>query len=445
MNEMAAVGASNRDQQPLASFEESKRRIEAASRYLPGGVSSNFRLGMVPTPLVIERAEGPYLFDVDGNRLIDYYLGMGPMILGHNPPAIRQAVAAQLERGLLYGAQSPVEAELAELFCAMVPCAEKLRFASSGSEAVQAALRLARAATGRKVVVKFEGHYHGWFDNILVSVAATPASAGDDARPNRNPGSTGQDETAWRNVEVLGWNDLAAVDQRLAARDVAAVIMEPAMCNAGSILPSEDYLPGVRNACTRSGTVLIFDEVITGFRVAPGGAQQLFGVTPDLATFGKCLANGFPVAAVAGRADLLDLFVTGGAVHGGTYNAQPVSMAASLATLQALADGRAHREIARLGKRLMEGISARLTEAGIPAVVTGFPQIFHVAFGLAEPARSYRDLMRMDRPRYVRFCGEMLKRRVRVLERGAWFLYTTHDEQVIDETLAAVSEAAAEC
>ncbi|MDR3535672.1 MAG: aspartate aminotransferase family protein [Acetobacteraceae bacterium] len=444
MNDVSA-SRPNREHPPFAVFDESKRAIASASRFLPGGVSSNFRLGMTPTPLVIERADGPFLFDVDGNRLIDYYLGMGPMILGHNPPAIREAVVAQLERGLLYGAQSRLEAQVAELFCTMVPCAEKLRFTGSGSESVQAALRLARAATGRSVVIKFEGHYHGWFDNVLVSVQATVDNAGDARRPNRNPGSTGQDPTAWGNVEILGWNDLAAVEARLAACDVAAVIMEPIMCNAGGILPVDGYLQGVRDACTRAGTVLIFDEVVTGFRVAPGGAQQLFGVTPDLATFGKCVANGFPVAAVAGRADLLDQFVTGGAVHGGTYNAQPVSMAAAFVTLNALADGHAIAGIAPHGKRLMAGIAAHLAEAGIPAQVSGVPQIFHVGFGLTRPAHTYRDLMGMNRARYVRFCGEMLKRRVRVLERGAWFLSTTHDEAIIDETLAVVAEAAQAC
>src|SRR5579875_979628 len=203
------------------AFDESRRRIAEGAQFLAGGASSNFRLGIAPTPLVFERADGPYLHDVDGNRLIDYYLGMGPMILGHKPEAVQRAVAAQLERGFLYGAQSVLEAETAELFCTLVPCAEKLRFAGSGSEAVQAALRLARAATGRRVVLKFEGHYHGWFDNILVSVNATAENAGDAAHPNRNPGSAGQDETAWGTVEVLGWNDLEAVETRLAAGDVA--------------------------------------------------------------------------------------------------------------------------------------------------------------------------------------------------------------------------------
>jgi glutamate-1-semialdehyde 2,1-aminomutase len=434
----------NSEAQPPARFDESRRLIAAASQRMPAGVSSNFRTGMVPTPLVFERAEGPYLFDVDGNRLIDYYLGMGPMILGHNAEPVRRAAMTQLEKGFLYGGQSRLEAEAAELFCSLVPCAEKLRFCGSGSEAVQAALRLARAATGRSTVVKFEGHYHGWFDSILVSVAATPANAGDAAHPNRNPGSTGQDASAWGHVDVLTWNDLAAVQARLARGDVAAVIMEPAMCNAGAILPHPGYLEGVREACDRAGTVLIFDEVITGFRVAPGGAQQRLGVTPDLATFAKAVANGFPVAAVAGKAALLDIFATGGAVHGGTYNAQPICMAATVATLKALADGRVMAGIETQGRRLMEGIATHLKAAGIVATVTGFPQIFHVAFGLEKPAEDYRDLMRMDRARYIKFCGALLERRVRVLERGAWFLSSTHDSLVVDETLAAVAQAAAE-
>jgi glutamate-1-semialdehyde 2,1-aminomutase len=431
------------DSQPHATFDESRRLIAAADRHIPGGVSSNFRLGISPTPLVFDRADGPWLFDVDGNRLVDYYLGMGPMILGHSPEVVRRAVLEQMERGILYGGQSRVEAQAAALFCELVPCAEKVRFASSGSEAVQAALRLARAATGRNSVVKFEGHYHGWFDSVLVSVSATPDTAGERSHPNRVAGSTGQDPSAWGTVDVLPWNDLAVLERRLAAGDVAAVIMEPAMCNAGAIAAVPGYLQGVRAACARSGSVLIFDEVITGFRVAAGGMQQLSGVTPDLATFGKCVASGFPVAAVAGRADLLDRFASGGAVHGGTYNAQPVCMAATLATLRALADGSVIDSIAPHGRRLMDGIAQALAAAGIEATVTGFPQIFHVAFGLSSPPRDYRDLMRMDRARYVRFCGELLKRRIRVLERGAWFLSATHDAAVVDETLAAVREAAA--
>ncbi|MBV8912158.1 MAG: aminotransferase class III-fold pyridoxal phosphate-dependent enzyme, partial [Acetobacteraceae bacterium] len=258
------------------TFDESRRRMAEAARYLAGGVSSNFRLGMSPTPLVFERASGAYLHDADGNRLIDYYLGMGPMILGHTPTDVIAGVRDQLERGILYAGQSPIEVEAARLVCATVPCAERIRFNSSGSEAVQAALRLARAATGRRTIIKFDGHYHGWFDNILWSTAP-PAGANAPVA-----GSKGQPAEAGADVVALPWNDLAALQDRLARGDVAAVIMEAAMCNAGAIQPLPGYLEGARAACTDTGTVLIFDEVITGFRLAPGGAQERFGVTPDL-------------------------------------------------------------------------------------------------------------------------------------------------------------------
>lgn len=430
----------------FARFDASRAQIEAACAHIPGGVSSHFRLGISPTPLVFERAEGPWLFDLDGNRLIDYYLGMGPMILGHSPAGVRQAVVEQLERGILYGGQSRLEAEVAALFCELVPCAEKVRFAGSGSEVVQAALRLARAATGRKRIIKFEGHYHGWLDNVLVSVSlpvqAATASVSSSVNHDRVPGSVGQDEPSWEHIEVLPWNDLGVLESRLAGGDIAAVLMEPAMCNAGAIAPLPGYLEGARAACSKAGTLLIFDEVITGFRLAAGGAQARFGVTPDLATFGKCLANGFPAAAIAGRTDIMDLLARGGVVHGGTYNAHPVCMAATLATLRALADGRLIEAIEPRGNRLMQGIRQALDEAGIVARVDGYPQIFHVAFGLSSPARDYRDLMRMDRALYVRFCTELLKRRVRPLERGAWFLSTEHDDAVIDASLQAVRGAA---
>lgn len=426
----------------ICAFDESARRIKENARWLAGGVSSNFRLGMAPTPLVFDRGEGPYLYDVDGNELIDYYLAMGPMILGHSPKSVRDAAAAQLDRGLLYAGQTDVEAEAARMICAMVPCAERMRFASSGSEVDQAAIRLARAATGRMTIIKFEGHYHGWFDNVLWSNAPTLEAAGPEDAPNRVAGSLGQDKNAGLHIEVLSWNDLAAVERRLEKGDVAGVIMEPAMCNAGSIKPAPGYLEGVRAACTKHGTILIFDEVITGFRVGPGGAQKLFGVTPDIATFAKAIANGFPVAAIAGRADILDLFAKG-VLHGGTFNAQPVAMAATVATLKELTP-ELYATIAKRGTRLMDGIRTELSAAGIKAVVTGFPQIFHVAFGIDKPARNYRDLVPMDRPRYVKFTTALLRHGVRALERGAWFMSIAHDDAVVDRTLEAVAAAARE-
>ncbi|WP_306118977.1 MULTISPECIES: aspartate aminotransferase family protein [unclassified Roseitalea] len=419
------------------SFDRSSQEIENNKAVMPGGVSSNFRLGMAPTPLVIERGDGPFLYDIDGNRLIDFYLGMGPMILGHRPSPVIEAVNAQLERGILFAGQTSIEAEAARLVCKLVPCAERMRFNTSGSEAIQGALRLARAATGRQTVLKFEGHYHGWFDNVLWSVAPPADHAGPANAPQLVAGSKGQLDSGAQGLAVLPWNDLEAVRARLADEDVAAVIMEPAMCNAGAIHPRDGYLEGVRQACTDTGTILIFDEVITGFRLAPGGAQERLGVTPDLATFGKAIANGFPVAAIAGRADLMEL-CTQGVLHGGTYNSQPVSMAATAATLKALTP-ELFATIEERGTALMEGLRALFAAEGVTASVKGFPQIFHVAFGLNAPARDYRELARMDKAAYRAFCTAMLHRGVRLLERGAWFMSSTHDADVVEQTLAAAA------
>jgi glutamate-1-semialdehyde 2,1-aminomutase len=425
------------------TFERSRDLVARNAQWIAGGVSSNFRLGMAPTPLVFDRAEGPWLFDADGNRLIDYYLGMGPMILGHSPQGVRDAVHRQVDIGILFGGQSEIEARAARMICEMVPCAERIRFGSSGSEVVQAAIRLARAATGRRKIVKFEGHYHGWLDNIMWSTAPALNAAGPRDALVAVPGSLGQEAEAAEGIVVLPWNDLDALAARLAEGDVAGVIMEPAMCNAGVIAPLPGYLEGAREACSREGSILVFDEVITGFRIAPGGAQQVFGVTPDLATFGKAIANGFPVAALAGRADLLDMFAGGGVVHGGTFNAQAVAMAATVATLEALTPA-LFATLEERGSRLRDGIAARLSDAGIVASVTGFPAIFFVAFGYGEPARDYRDLARRDQPGYRAFTSSLLARGVRALERGAWFTSIAHDDAVIDATLDAVAAAARE-
>lgn len=426
------------------SFARSAQSVAAAGAHLPGGVSSNFRLGVSPTPLVVTHAKGPYVFDADGNQLIDYYLGMGPMILGHDPPEVVAAVKAQLDRGLLFGAQSEVEYEAARLVCAMVPCAERVRFNCSGSEAVQAAFRLARAATGRATILKCEGHYHGWFDNVVWSVAPGPADFGDADAPTHVAGTPGQDPFSDRALDIVVWNDLDRLAARLRRGDVAGLIMEPAMCNTSAIRPEPGYLEGVRALCDETGTVLIFDEVITGFRVAPGGAQALLGVTPDLAVFGKAIANGLPVAAIAGRAALMDMMVTHKVMHGGTYNAHPLGMAATVATLSALADGRVHAAIAERGQRLMDGIETILRDRQVAGRVQGFPGIFHVSLGRREPIRDYRDATTTDKAAYVRLTTAMLSRGVRSLERGAWFLSLAHDEAVIDRTLDVFEAALVE-
>jgi glutamate-1-semialdehyde 2,1-aminomutase len=417
------------------TFDASADRVRRASAHVPGGVNSNFRLGISPTPLVVERGEGPWLVDADGNRLIDYYLGMGPMILGHNPRAVIDAVKAQLERGLLFAAQSEIEYEAAALFCALVPCAERVRFNCSGSEAVQAAFRLARAATGRTTILKCEGHYHGWFDNVVWSVAPPADAMGPADAPSHVGGTPGQDPHSDGGLDVVVWNDLDRLEARLRRGDVAGLIMEPAMCNTSAIHPRDGYLEGARRLCDAHGVVLIFDEVITGFRVAPGGAQAVFGVTPDLAVFGKAIANGLPVAAIAGKAEIMDLTVTKKVMHGGTYNAHPLGMAAVKATLAAIADGAVHAAIDRQGRRLMAGFGEILERRQVAARVQGFPSIFHVSLGRRAPIMDYRDTLATDKAAYVRLTTAMLARGVRALERGAWFLSSEHGDPVIDETL----------
>ncbi|HEY0266966.1 MAG TPA: aspartate aminotransferase family protein [Rhizomicrobium sp.] len=429
------------------SFERSAALIAENAKYIAGGINSNFRIGMQGGPLVFRRGEGPYLIDADGNRLIDYYCGMGAMVLGHTPAPVRQAVKDQVDKGILYAGQSEVEFEAAKILCDRIPGAQRIRFGSSGSEVAQAAFRLARAATGRRIILKFEGHYHGWFDNILWSTAPSRLecenAAGPQDAPVKAPGSVGQDAGDGAGLDVIGWNDLARLEARLARGDVAGVIMEPAMCNQGAIAPASGYLEGALAACRKHGALLIFDEVITGFRLGRSGAQARFGVTPDLSIFAKAIANGFPVAAIAGRADLLDLFVTGGVLHGGTFNAQPVAMAAMVATQQALTP-QLYEDWSKRGLRLRNGIAAILQEAGIKAQVTGFELMFHVGFGLDAPARCYRDLLRCDKALYVKFAYALLQRGVRVLERGAWFVSSAHDDAVIDATLDAVRGAARE-
>ncbi len=426
----------------MTTFEGSRQLIAEASQSLPGGVNSNYRLGIAPTPLVFERGEGPYLYDADGNRLIDYYLGMGPMILGHNPAPVLEAVEKQLGSGILYAGQSRIEQEAARMVCEMVPCAERVRFSCAGSEVVQAVIRLARAATQRSVIIKFEGHYHGWMDNILWSIAPTAEEYGPEEAPNAVPASAGQDLQAGLYTEILPWNNLDLLEKRLERGDVAGVIMEPAMCNTSTVFPGDGYLEGVRRACTETGTVLIFDEVITGFRVAPGGAQAHFGVTPDLATFGKAIASGFPVSCFAGRADLMELFASGDVMHGGTFNGHPACMAALVATLKELEKPETFAALDRQGARLMAGIGEALDAADIQARVEGFPQIFHVGFGVEGQVTDYRSSMQADKERYVRFTEALHYRGVRALERGAWFLSTAHSADVVDETVAAVAAVA---
>lgn len=421
----------------------SRALLERARAVIPGGVNSNVRLLAQPAPLFFAHGRGACITDVDGNTYLDYVLGQGPLIHGHAREELTRAACAALERGTLFAAQHEAEVELAERVCRLVPAAERVRFGSSGSEVVQAAFRIARHATGRQRIVKFEGHYHGWFDNVLVSVSPPPERAGPREAPVPVPGSLGAHPRAVEELLVLPWNDPELLEQTLRAHahEIAAVITEPVMANVGCILPRPGYLERMRALCDELGILLILDEVITGFRLAPGGAQEYLGVLPDLCTFGKALAGGSPIACLAGRAQYMDLLLEG-VNHSGTYNAGLPAVAAAIACLDLLtaADGAAYRHLFSLGGRLRDGIRAAGEELGLPLQVQGPGPMFHVAFA-EEPATDYRTAARQDTARYHALVRALMERGIRPLERGLWYVSTAHTAGDIDRTLEGVRAA----
>ena len=418
-------------------FEQSQREVTEGSAYVAGGVNSGYRTGSKPHPLVFTSAHGCELVDVDGNNFTDYVLGMGPMILGHSPKEVIDAAKKQLDISLLVAAQTPIEYEAAKLLTQMVPSAQRVRFASSGSEAVQVAFRVARAATGRWKIIKFEGHYHGWFDNVLVSVAPDISLAGDALNPNALPGTQGQEMS--ENIVVLPWNKAEVIEEHLKTGDIAGIIMEPIMFNTSGVLPLPGYLERVRELATKYGTVLIFDEVITGFRVSEGGAQKVSGVTPDLTILGKALANGFGVAAIVGSEDHMNLIATGKVMHAGTYNTQSVSMAATLATLKLLKSQIPYGIINKSGEYLMNELSKEFSSTGIEHEIVGYPGVFNVRFDSKGPT-EYRSAIKANRERYANFAFALLQKGIRILPRGTWFLSSAHTTGDLDKTLNAVRD-----
>jgi glutamate-1-semialdehyde 2,1-aminomutase len=419
--------------------------FERSKKYLAGGVSSGIRLAEKPMPMFFERGEGSKIYDVDGNEYIDYLLGQGPLILGHNPPKVIEAIKEQLDKGLIFGAQHELEIELSKKLQRVVPCAELVRYNNTGSEAVHAAFRLARGYTGRNKIVRFEGHYHGWFDDILISSHPSLEQAGPREAPHAVLGSGGQRESVLGDVIVLPWNDLdlfkRTVEQR--QEEIAGVITEPIMCNCGGLMPREGYLEGVREICTQHGIVLIFDEVITGFRYALGGAQEYLGITPDLATFAKGIAAGLPLSCVAGKQAIMGLIAEGKVMHAGTYNSNPIVIAAAWAALNELEkdDRQVYKHLFAVGTQLAEGIRSILDERGIPSIVQETGPAFHISFTEHEKFFDYRDTLDRDEETYHKFAAALSDRGVRVKTAGLWFLSAAHTQEDIDVTLEAVNGA----
>jgi glutamate-1-semialdehyde 2,1-aminomutase len=410
------------------NWSRSREHLERAKRSLAGGVSSPFRI-KAPVPLYFRNGCGARLEDVDGNQYIDYCLAWGPMILGYCHPAIVEAMRRQAELPADYGAQHELEFEVSEQIQRLMPCAELVQFTSSGSEACQIAFRLARAFTGRNRILKFEGHYHGWMDGALVSYKPSADQLGAPAL-----GSRGQVPNSAENFAVAQWNDIDMLDRASAAGDIAAVIMEPVLCNSGCILPGPGYLEQARRLCTDRGILLILDEVITGFRLSLGGAQGHYGVLPDLATFGKAVAGGAPLSGIAGRADIL-MQMYGGVAFGGSFNGNPVSLASANATLTELErdNGAALVHANRMGQRLIDGIRRM---ARMPVVVSGFGAAFAIHFTNRTELRDYRDTLADDAGLLNRFLYRALEQGLHIVPDGRMYVSAAHTDRDIDDTLA---------
>ena len=427
----------------MSQWQRSNELFKVAQQTLAGGVSSNVRL--LGQPLFFDHAEGAMIYDVDGNGYIDYVLAQGPMILGHSHPAVLDAVNTAMRKGQLYAGQHQFEIDLAQKMVDIVPSAELCRFGLSGSEMVQAAMRLARAATGRNLILRFEGHYHGWFDNVLISVAPPLDQAGPREHPNVVPGTPGQTASALEDFVVLPFNDLALVEELFARQgeSIAAIMLEPMMCNTGAIPPEPGFLQGLRRICDQYGTILYFDETITGFRLSLAGAQGYYGVTPDLSSFAKAMAGGFANAALVGKRDLMIRFAEG-VNHSGTFNSNVISMAASVAALAELErdNGAVYQTINKLGTQLMTGLAELGSRLQLPLHVQGLPCAFHVSFNEAPPIRDYRDwVTKCDKERYSAFAVAMLENGVRLIGRGIWYVSAAHTEDLVTQTLEAAEKA----
>lgn len=428
-------------------YDKSKVAHERAKRVIPGGINSNIRVVSEPVPLHFERAKGSRIWDVDGNEYIDYLLGHGPMILGHTPEPVVAAVRRQAERGLVFGGQTELEVRAAELICEHVPCAEMVRFSTTGSEAVHAALRLARACTGRSKVLRFEGHYHGWFDTIAWNQASPTAELGPREEPPLRPSSEGQRPEDGANLAVLPWNDTALLEDLFARRggELAAVICDPFASAAGLIPGQPDFLKTMRKLCNDHGVVLIFDEVITGFRVGLGGAQAYFGVTPDLAIFAKALGAGMPVSAVAGKTRLMERFGTLKTVHSGTYNSNPLAMAGTVAALEAMSadHGALLKKANAKGDQLSIKLSELADDMGLPITLRGVGTVFSATFVPedAEPVVDYRTARQTNAELGRQLWIALQHRGVQITSMGIWFVSSAHTDEDIKKTLGAAAGA----
>ncbi len=415
---------------------KSRAAFEIAKGLMPGGVNSPARAfgGVGGTPLFMDHAHGPWLVDVDGRRYIDYIGSWGPMILGHAHPVVIDAICRAAERGTSFGAPTQAESELAERIIAAVPSVERVRLVNSGTEATMSAIRVARGATGRDKVIKFSGNYHGHVDSLLVAAGSSAATLGV-------PDSPGVTQGAGGDTIVLAYNDVAALELafELHAGKIAAVILEPVVGNMGLVIPSRLFIDRLRQITSDDGAVLIFDEVMTGFRLSMGGAQQWLGVTPDMTTLGKIVGGGMPLGAYGGREDLMRHVLPAGKVfQAGTLSGNPVAVAAGTATLRLLAEDPPYERLEAMGKRLADGLAAAAAAAGIAHQLQRVGSMMTLFFNDA-PVLQWADADRSDRAAFARYFWGMIQRGVYMpcSQFEALFFGSTHTAELIDQTIDA--------
>ena len=425
------------------TYEQSALLLERAKKVLAGGVSSEFRKYNHPHALFYTHGQGSRIYDVDGNEYLDFTLSQGPLLLGHSHPNVLKAISDYSELGQLFAGQHIKEILLAEKLNELIPSAELMRFCLDGSEAVQTAFRVARAKTERTKFLRFEGHYHGWLDNVAWAFSTPNLDAlGSREHPNVYPWTQGLPDQAADEFITLPWNDLDLVRKVVSTRhdELAAIITEPIMCNNGCIMPQNGFLQGLRDLCDEYGIALIFDEVITGFRIALGGAQAYFNITPDLSIFAKALASGYPISAIVGKRDWMHLIEDSTVIHAGTMNSGNAPVAAALATLDILESENPYDRLFDYGNRLMTGLRKAAEATKQNVLVQGPGPMVNMAFTDLREARDYRDTLTFDKGKLAKFISRMHDRGIRIIGRGLWYISAAHTEQDIDAAIDAATE-----
>ncbi|MEN6494389.1 MAG: glutamate-1-semialdehyde 2,1-aminomutase [Thermoguttaceae bacterium] len=423
--------------------KQSQTAYARALQLMPGGVNSPARAfgGVGGQPIFFERGEGAYLYDLDGNRYVDYIGSWGPMILGHRHPKVVEALDMAIRKGTSFGAPTEAESELAQLVIDAIPSVEKVRLVSSGTEATMSAIRLARGYTGREVIIKFAGNYHGHVDSLLVAAGSAAATLGVPSSPGITAGTA-------KDTLVLRYNDPTGLETAFQqhGQRIAAVIVEPVAGNMGCVPPTPEFRQALRELTNRYGSLLIFDEVITGFRVAYGGAQAVFGMQPDLTTLGKIIGGGLPVGAYGGRSEIMDHILPAGKIfQAGTLSGNPLATAAGIATLKVLRDTNPYPELQRRSTRLAEGLKEAARQAGIEVSIGRFNSMMTLFFN-PEPVIDWDTASRSDTQRYARYFWGLIDRGhyMPCSQFEALFISTAHTDQDIETTIAAAKEVLAE-